>query len=445
MNSLIDSLKKKIEMGKTIAFIFGFTFSINFCSGQFNFQDSSEVYNYWVKRGITEMVFIYMEDVNDKKGTLLAGEKRGMDDYATNFTDIEFRDVEKVKENFSKIKEFLDKNSWGNTSKFVFEPLKEKFEKRVKLDTTFFKIPANEGGEYTSENWAKKSNEIVNNYYNQLRKLERVNQENNSLNEEATTETIEKGIPLIKKFFKFHNWEQIIGGILIFFMGLFLGGILLYFISKKKINVLLEGERKEYMNLLKSKNVKFGIKYIGIVYILKLRKDHYKAEFEKKNLEINNVGNQLETLQKENLKLAEALANKKDTITKNTAERTIQTTREWDIKNEDKETCKLFFSMPESEGYFIASNGELSNDGRKYFKIEYHEKSDHGQLFYLPGERDKRAINRLESYLKPVCEIENILNADKATSINFISPGKVVLIDNHWVIDPKYKLKIKLV
>jgi len=100
--------------------------------------------------------------------------------------------------------------------------------------------------------------------------------------------------------------------------------------------------------------------------------------------------------------------------------------------------------MPESDGRFIVDNGESSNDGRKYFRIEYNEGSEAGELYYISGDRDKRAINRLESYLKPACDIENIENADSATSIEFIKSGKVVLINDSWLIDSDNKAKIKL-
>jgi hypothetical protein len=100
--------------------------------------------------------------------------------------------------------------------------------------------------------------------------------------------------------------------------------------------------------------------------------------------------------------------------------------------------------MPESDGRFIVDNGESSNDGRKYFRIDYAEGTEIGELYYISGERDKRAINRLESYLKPVCDIENIENADSATNIEFIKPGKVDLRNYRWVIDSDNKAKIKL-
>ncbi|MGM0408937.1 MAG: hypothetical protein ACQERU_13225, partial [Bacteroidota bacterium] len=161
------------------------------------------------------------------------------------------------------------------------------------------------------------------------------------------------------------------------------------------------------------------------------------------NSEIKNLNEHINSLKEENsiIKQTERVTN--NSIKKAPQETTNLNTKEWSIQ--EKESIKLFFSMPESDGRFIISNGEQSNDGRKYYKIEYFEKSDEGQLFYLSSERDKRAINRLESYLKPVCDIDNILNAESATRVDFISPGKVIFIDDSWVIDSNNKVKIKLI
>ena len=109
-----------------------------------------------------------------------------------------------------------------------------------------------------------------------------------------------------------------------------------------------------------------------------------------------------------------------------------------------RQLTKAYFSMPSGDGSFQISNGEPLNDGKKYFRIEFEEFSNRGELFYIPSERDQKAINRLESFLKPVCDIENISNASTATKIELIQSGKVSLINDSWVIDTNNKIKIKL-
>ncbi len=117
------------------------------------------------------------------------------------------------------------------------------------------------------------------------------------------------------------------------------------------------------------------------------------------------------------------------------------------IENDTKEfksIRKIYFSMPDTNGSFQISNGDPSNDGRKYFRIEFVDSSNRGELFYIPSERDQKAINRLEKFLKPVCDIENISNAVTATKIELIQSGKVSLINDNWIIDQNNKIKIKL-
>lgn len=104
----------------------------------------------------------------------------------------------------------------------------------------------------------------------------------------------------------------------------------------------------------------------------------------------------------------------------------------------------IYFSMPSSDGSFQISHGATSNDGKKYFRIEFEESSTEGMLFYITGDRDQRAINRLESYLKPVCIIKNITNAGTASKIKLIQSGKVSRVNDRWIIDVNNKTKIEL-
>ncbi len=109
-----------------------------------------------------------------------------------------------------------------------------------------------------------------------------------------------------------------------------------------------------------------------------------------------------------------------------------------------KYTKHQYFSMPESDGSFKLSNGKPSNDGKSNFQIEFEESSKHGELTFISSDRDQRAINRLESFLKPVCEIENISSVATSSKIHVIEKGRVRLVNDSWVIDPRNKIKIKL-
>ena len=81
----------------------------------------------------------------------------------------------------------------------------------------------------------------------------------------------------------------------------------------------------------------------------------------------------------------------------------------------------------------------------KFYKIEYKKNSDQGDLCFISSDQDKRAINRLDTYLKPVCDIDNIINSETANKIELLRSGKVILINDSWVIDSNQKVKIKLI
>lgn len=104
----------------------------------------------------------------------------------------------------------------------------------------------------------------------------------------------------------------------------------------------------------------------------------------------------------------------------------------------------IYFSMPESDGSFKITDGESSNDGRMNFRIDYEDSTRQGELFFISSDRDQKAINSLETFLKPVSDIENIASAETASKIHMIEKGRVRLVNDSWVIDPSRKIKIKL-
>jgi len=196
---------------------------------------------------------------------------------------------------------------------------------------------------------------------------------------------------------------------------------------------------------LKLSGERFIFKYIGLFVLLKKRKDEYKKELDQTgNTENSILRSKIENLRSENSMLKNQLSSFRTSDEKSPEKNTENKFYEWRIDNSKQPIQKLFFSMPEDDGCFIVKNGVPSNDGSMYYRIEYNDNNDQGKLFYLPGDRDRRAINRLESYLKPVCDIENIINASSASRIDFLSPGKVVLINDNWMIDNTNKVKIKL-
>jgi len=115
---------------------------------------------------------------------------------------------------------------------------------------------------------------------------------------------------------------------------------------------------------------------------------------------------------------------------------------EEEIKNSNLKT--LYFSMPGPEGKFLDTNSYEEYTGRLYYKIEFSENSNVGVLSYISSERDKRAINRYESYLEPVCEIENYVDLKKSFRVIQIEPGEVINYGDRWTINKNKKIKISV-
>jgi hypothetical protein len=421
-------------------------------------NDSTEAYQYWAKRGIIEMVYAYMNDYIEAVGEEGAKkeEMEGRNEYYTEFV----KEIDsKGPPSFDTVSLFLVTNSWPTADKKLLQPLLSNLKASAKLDSSFFtaKKPGSgdiitviPGKQNKKVNWNSKCSEILKSYNTELQNIAKKNGAQIKHNKPLPIREIpvdsfqiesrnEKEIESIYKFNLFN--------LSLFIFGIMIGGLVIYLISRAKIYSILQYEKDKYLSDVRLSNERFFFKYIGLFHILKKSKDFYKNDYRKQesNSELRDIQEQLKKLQLdyEALEKKHSIPNKY--IDSSDADNRAGSTHEWDVKHHEEAVRKLFFSMPESDGHFIINNGVPSNDGRMYYKIEYNKLSESGQLIYLSSDRDQRAINKLESYLKPVCEIENINNADSATQIEFISPGKVHLMDDRWVIDIENKVKIKLI
>lgn len=451
-----------------LIFFVGITTSV---FAQPQLKDSMEAYNYWAKRGIIEGIYAYMQDYQDVRSSLNSKEEAGKNDFNEHYIEkISNANVTEINNQFNSLSAFLLKSNydWKGCEKTIFQPMKKQLDNfdqshndlnflfnLKRKDKNGSDIPIDFIGDKNGDDlnkrlhWTKTKERINSNYSGALEKLA----ERNTPQEPVVSQPIveEKQAQDASEPVNRHNknsnvdwlkWTKYFG---IFLIGLLLGGSLVFFISKRKIYSILYFEKDKYLHDLRLSGKTFIFKYIGLFYVLKKRKEDYKNEIDSKNGDKSNVllKEQIETLKRENLKLKQL----NDASTKQTqsVDEKKLSTQEWNIEKPQKTKQKLFFSMPENDGRFITDNGEPSNDGRKYFRIDFFENSENGELFFIPGERDKRAINKLESYLKPVCEIENIANAENATRIEFISSGKVISRNNSWVIESEKKVKIKLI
>jgi len=397
---------------------------------QLQFKDSTDAYNYWANRGIVEIVYSYMLDQND----LTSIEEEGRKLYSTKF-------IEKNFFNIDSVSDFLNKNSWLNTNNMVLHPLTINLKNKKNLNQSFFEIKSAKGDIYSSENWEITKNKIIDEYNLSLRRSIMREKPEITPKVESTVSTREP---------KRINWVIVRNNTLIFLLGFIIGCWLTYIISKLNIYSILHNEKEIYLKELKENKIKYIFSYIGLIFILKNHKDQYKKEkenqFQKTSdssvllNKISNLEKEKEELLAENIDLGKKLED--NNIGKQSIDNNTKGNNTSNVP--PKKLHKLYFSMPESDGSFQISNGESSNDGKKFFMIEYEPESSKGDLFFLTSDRDQRAINRLESFLKPVCEIQNISSATNATKIELIQPGKVNLSNNQWIIVPEKKIKLKL-
>ena len=214
---------------------------------------------------------------------------------------------------------------------------------------------------------------------------------------------------------------------------------LIYTISKKRIDAILYGEEWDKKKLIfKCISKPFKFKYLDKVSTLKEQKDSHEKDSENKESSFRKLKDDFKRSEYENKELGKQIDEQNDTT------QSFETYSDT-VDEPPKSPTEIYFGMPNPDGSFPISNGEFSYNEKKFFKIEYDEWSTRGKLSFLSGERDQRAINRLGSYLNPVCDIENISQRETSKNIKVIKDGTVSLINNdRWVIDTNNKIKIRL-
>lgn len=68
--------------------------------------------------------------------------------------------------------------------------------------------------------------------------------------------------------------------------------------------------------------------------------------------------------------------------------------------------------------------------------------SDRGELHYLSGDLDLKAINNVDYYLLPVCEISNIAGRNSANRVVQDEKGMVALVSGKWICNKKIRVKL---
>lgn len=414
----------------------------SFLFAQNEFSDSAKTYEYWTKRGIIEILYAYMDDyittVTDSslpkgKRKDCTKERNGLQAYKKQFIP-QVNEVE-----FDTLSAFLVSNNWSGAEKNVLQPLISNYKAKKTLNSDFFTTIKPTGNEksivipgYSNKmiNWNKTVSRILSDYKKKFKGNEgKITSGTSNITETTSGEGLNSPVP------KSPNWKIVL---LIGFLSFLIGMFITFFIIKSRIYYLLDDDRETYKN-----SVHRGLfSFLSMVSLLKKRKDDYKNKVIELSSKIENLEKKSKS---ENDTASKTIIDNVDTeklkINTDDSVKSI----EWDISKEAGNKSISYFSIPENDGRFIIEKGEQTNDGSKYYKIISRTVSDEGDLFYISGTQDKRAINRLDSYLKPVCDIDNIINAENASKIEVLKNGKVIKIADSWVIDPNHKVKIKLV
>lgn len=427
--------------------LFAFLFSVKIVCALPIIVDSTNAYNYWAKRATTEFVFAYMQDYCEivDAGKISEVEIKGKDNYYTEYIEnIDKKDVVQISENFDSISNFLIKNGWKNTIKDLLNPLKVKVDSKAKLNYGFF-TTYKPDGLILSVNITGYDNQqmkhcdsikdlLINGYDETLASLNK--SDNYKDNEDAGSHRANNSSNFRDKVNSFFND---FGNLLLYILFFFLGSIITYVFLKASFSLTINDYKKKHN-----------------ADINKLNQKRTSESFSNNN---SRDSSQNKILKEENTRLKyhnEQLIKELDQFGKQNTEKIEPSIKpvlpEIVNKNDEqgpnefiKQKINIYFNVPDADGSFPMEFKTLSPDDRKLYKIEYYEDSIDGELSFLTGKLDLRAINRKDTTLEPVCDIDNIEIRNSATEIEQLEKGKVRLINSKWIIDPNNKIKIKLI
>jgi cell division protein FtsB len=233
-----------------------------------------------------------------------------------------------------------------------------------------------------------------------------------------------------------------------FLLGIITGGLLIYQYSRSKIYSILATEKYKYLDDLEQEKDLFlrkFFKYVGIVALLKHSKDEKKNTIDNYVKEVVRLKKQNEQLKTENEQKKKLIADQKFTACNQISSQDyIDRQPEKSYRTADNK-IEIFFTIPEGDGSFKTVNAKHSQDIDCFYRIILDKGGQKGKLYFISGDYDLRALDNIDYYLNPVCEIQNITDRTFARKILMTDPGSVVKRGDIWKIEENNKVKIKLV
>ncbi|HNU77917.1 MAG TPA: hypothetical protein PLD74_06440 [Prolixibacteraceae bacterium] len=235
----------------------------------------------------------------------------------------------------------------------------------------------------------------------------------------------------------------------------FLGVAFMYLITRQVIRIYLNDEMRAYRREIRKKRKWWKPVLFPEVKVLKRHKDHYKREVEKLQGQLEEEAWQLdqhkqsgldllrkvEELRRENQELKIIVASPAGLKNRVPGTRGASDIRKGDAAPSD-DTVTLYFGIPDHQGHFPADRSEPEYDNRKLFMVVTKKDSDRGELHYLSGDLDLKAINNVDYYLLPVCEISNIAGRNSANRVVQDEKGMVALVSGKWICNKKIRVKL---
>jgi len=231
--------------------------------------------------------------------------------------------------------------------------------------------------------------------------------------------------------------------IILYFTLLLVGYISIIIYFNYKIKKILREKYPVYKDKLNKKH--FSLINFDIIKNLKKKKDLYKKQCKIGHEDYSYARKRIEQLEKEKNDLKYELVEYKNQYLNiqsfdDSAKTPKIQSMELDYKSQTNLNV-LYYMIPEEDGSFLDNNSTSTPTNRSYFKIEYLENENTGNLIYRSGELDSSALNQMDLILGPVCEIENT-SIQNASHINVRSNGTVFKEDGKWVTNKKIKITI---
>jgi len=418
----------KLFCGKNLMLFFLCSIFLS-ATAQPELDDAKQAYQYWAKRGIIEIIYSYMLDYSESNSLSLP-DKDGMNLYKNKFiSDINEKSLDDIDGLYDDLLKILIENSWEKTAENIAKPLMGKYERKSIIDSSFFSVLDSPGKHYL-----KTLDYVVGEYDRTIITFNDSPSTDGNLNKEPP---ITKGNK--KRISKLGNYFYVFSAV---FLGLIFGALLSSLYVQRKISQILTVEKKSYIQDLKNEGSYHSVLgFIGLVRRLWERKEDYKKESKQRSLDEYTVTKEFEILKNEVSKLSEENRKLKEVLEKLKRE-SISRVQEYSSKEPGAAIKnKLFYSIPQIDGSFKVDESRDHKEPDTFYMLEFADGNE-GYVSFISGDYDLRAIENLDFYINPVCEVQNIGNRIYSKKVQMISRGTFIRNGNFWQVCDKIKINL---